>query len=317
LAALTIYDSAQGYVQGVLAKSRLLDATPSTKNSRKAIARIIFADLCRNGIPKLGIITRPVLRLPAVAKTLDVGVVYLASCGFVAQRAAVLQLAIAAFAMLAILGLVLFGELVVAFFLAACVLFLLWQKASSGLKKEKAANNEQLPDVIHTIGLCFSSGLSLQQAMTHTAQESTGQMSKLLANCASDMQAGRSVDEALANLEQHCEISDVRFMAVALEIQHLTGGALKDLLASAATAIRSDLELKRSLKVQTAQSQLSARIVSLLPLALVVLLSLAMDGYLATFFSSAEGFTLLVVAAILEVSGILLVRHILANGAGL
>ena len=125
------------------------------------------------------------------------------------------------------------------------------------------------------------------------------------------------MDEALANIEQHCEISDVRFMAVALEIQHLTGGALKDLLASAATAIRSDLELKRSLKVQTAQSQLSARIVSLLPLALVVLLSLAMYGYLATFFSSAEGFALLVVAAILEVSGILLVRRILATGAGL
>jgi len=63
--------------------------------------------------------------------------------------------------------------------------------------------------------------------------------------------------------------------------------------------------------VQTAQSRLSAKVVSAMPLVLVGVLSVAMDGYLATFFNSAGGFMLLVTAVAMELVGIMLIRSIL------
>jgi len=63
--------------------------------------------------------------------------------------------------------------------------------------------------------------------------------------------------------------------------------------------------------VQTAQARLSAKVVSLLPLFLVAAMSLTMDGYLATFFSSAGGLMLLAAAVGMEAAGIVLIRRIL------
>jgi tight adherence protein B len=68
--------------------------------------------------------------------------------------------------------------------------------------------------------------------------------------------------------------------------------------------------------VQTSQARLSARVVTLLPLVLVAILSLAMEGYLQTFFSSAEGLTVLFVALAMEFAGVLLIRRILGVDLG-
>jgi tight adherence protein B len=160
--------------------------------------------------------------------------------------------------------------------------------------------------------MCFSAGYSLEQALTQTAQESPEPLAFELRKTASDMQAGCSVTEALQLLELRTQLPDLRFVSAALEIQHQTGGSLRDILDSAAQSVNDSFELHRSLEVQTAQARMSARVVSIMPIALVALLSLCMDGYLASFFSSFAGFALLVIAAAMEIVGIVLIRKILA-----
>lgn len=91
---------------------------------------------------------------------------------------------------------------------------------------------------------------------------------------------------------------------------------MREVLDATADSMRASFDLARSLEVQTAQARMSARIVSILPLALVLLLSLTMEGYLASFFSSPEGFALLVCAVLMEVAGIMLIKRILGVDLG-
>jgi tight adherence protein B len=169
----------------------------------------------------------------------------------------------------------------------------------------------QIPEALRSIGLCFSAGYSLQQALEQTASETPDPLGAELWQTVYDVTAGRSIEEALGGLERRTSASELRFALVALEVQHRTGGSLTELLENAACAVLATSDLRRQLETQTAQARLSARIVSLMPLVLVSLLSLAMDGYLQTFFSSAAGLTLLLLAVGMEVLGVVLIRRIL------
>lgn len=159
--------------------------------------------------------------------------------------------------------------------------------------------------------MCFMAGLSLEQAFGQTAEESQDPLRRELQKTVDDLQTGSSIMDSLSQLDKRLAMDEMRFVSVALEIQHRTGGSMREVLDAAADSMLASFDLSRSLEVQTAQARLSARIVSILPLVLVALLSLAMEGYLASFFTSLTGFALLVCALVMELAGILIIRRIL------
>ncbi len=74
---------------------------------------------------------------------------------------------------------------------------------------------------------------------------------------------------------------ELAFVAVALDVQHQTGGSMGQVLDAARDSVEGELELRRSLRVQTAQAKLSARVVSVMPFALVAVFSLVSEDFLA------------------------------------
>ena len=86
---------------------------------------------------------------------------------------------------------------------------------------------------------------------------------------------------------------------------------MERVLDAARETVEGELELTRSLRVQTAQAKLSARIVSVMPIVLVALFSLVSKDFLGPFFSSFAGMALLCIAIAMQVAGIVSVRHML------
>lgn len=189
-------------------------------------------------------------------------------------------------------------------------------KVNVWLRKRNSLLREQLPDALRGLGMCFMAGLSLEQAFDQTVLECREPLRRELRRTVDDLHTGSSVRESLSALDARLSMDEIRFVSVALEIQHRTGGSMREVLDSAADSLLASFDLSRSLEVQTAQARMSARIVSTLPLALVLVLSLTMEGYLATFFSSPAGFALLVCALALQVAGILFIRKILGVDLG-
>ena len=90
---------------------------------------------------------------------------------------------------------------------------------------------------------------------------------------------------------------------------------MASVLDAAQKAVTGRLDLARQLKVQTAQARLSARVVTVLPFALLAVLSLLSPGFLDPLFSNAMGWIVLAFALLLQVGGIVWVRSILREVA--
>ena len=75
--------------------------------------------------------------------------------------------------------------------------------------------------------------------------------------------------------------------------------------------MEGEIELARSLRVQTAQAKLSARIVTAMPFVLAALFSLMSPGFLGPFVESVPGMALLAMALAMQAAGVLMVQRML------
>ncbi|MCL2339631.1 MAG: type II secretion system F family protein [Actinomycetia bacterium] len=289
---------------------------PRQRAANDPSGQMILASLIRNGWPLLRWPAAQLLRVKAWQTLTNRFWQYLVPRYPQSHLPALSELLLAGNLLVSLLV----GLLSHQFWLAGVALLLmplLWSNLlAKHLAKRWVLMRDQIPDTLQCLGFCFLSGCSLQQAFQQTTAETPEPLRSELAKVSDDLQSGMGVWEALSALEQRNRIMELGYLAVALEIQHRTGGSFKDLLDAVAVSVRSAGELKRQLQVQTAQSRLSFKVVAGLPLALVAVMSIAVDGYLATFFTSVEGFGLLLIATLLEVTGILLIRRTLGVDLG-
>jgi tight adherence protein B len=122
---------------------------------------------------------------------------------------------------------------------------------------------------------------------------------------------GGDASQALREMRVGAHASELAFVAVALDVQHQSGGAMRQVLDAAAETVKSEIELRRTLRVQTAQARLSARIVVVMPFILIAAFSLASPDFLTPFFTSVFGYALLGVALVMQAAGVVLVRRAL------
>ncbi|MEG0324450.1 MAG: type II secretion system F family protein, partial [Raoultibacter sp.] len=182
--------------------------------------------------------------------------------------------------------------------------------------KDKRAEQmrESVPDVLRSMGVCFHAGFTLLQTFRQIATEIEGPLGSLFSRAAHELETGISAEEVLVSFRDQASIPELSFVAVALKVQHDAGGSMAAILDAARDSVQGEIELKRSLKVQTAQAKLSARVVTALPFVLIALFSLITEDFLAPFFSSAVGLILLAVAVAMQVTGVLIVRGMLNVG---
>lgn len=181
----------------------------------------------------------------------------------------------------------------------------------SEAEKRACAIRDEVPDALRSLGVCFKAGLSLMQTLRQTGTELKGPLGQLFIASSRSLETGGTVAEALSVFQSREGASELAFVAVALNVQHQAGGSVAHVLEAARESVEGEIELARSLRVQTAQAKLSARIVTLMPFALIALFSLMSPDFLAPFFESVPGMVLLGAALIMQIGGVLLVRRML------
>jgi tight adherence protein B len=305
---------------GALVLPQLVSAAQHLLHSAQARARflgddgkhpVLISDFLRNGVRLLRWLSRLLVGNCRLRAFFEVSASALRTCAYVTGERQVCELYCLGSLTVFSVAWLLSGNPVLGLSLAIALVFLTHTRATRVLRSWAERLREQIPDALRSLGLCFSAGYSLQQALEQTAAETPDPLGAELGQAVCDVAAGRSITEALDALEKRTSARDLRFALVALEVQHRTGGSLKELLENAAAAVVASGDLHRQLAVQTAQARLSARIVSVMPLILVGLLSVVMEGYLQTFFSSSAGFMLLTIALGMEALGVFAIRRIL------
>lgn len=203
-----------------------------------------------------------------------------------------------------------------AFAVVGCALAVAVGYVRAASDKRCDAMRDAVPDVLRSMGTCFDAGFTLQQTLSQVASETQGSLHSVFAHAVHVLETGGSATEALASLRQGSEVLELAFVAMALDVQHQTGGSMRQVLDAARDSVEGELALRRTLKVQTAQAKLSAQVVSVMPFALVAVFSLVSDDFLSPFFASVSGWALLALALGMQAVGVGMVRHVLAVGAG-
>ncbi len=178
------------------------------------------------------------------------------------------------------------------------------------------ALQKAMPEAVRLLCIALDAGSSLVNALEYAARNCDEPLATELSRVVWDLQAGQGFDEAMQRLRARTGGTEFAYLAVAMEIQHQSGGSLKDVLQSVSSMLQQDIELKQELDTKTAQARLSARVVACMPVVLLLVLSLLTQGYLAAFFTSPLGLLLFALACVLEVLGVVLVRKSLRVDLG-
>lgn len=235
--------------------------------------------------------------------------------GLVPSAVSILTVALAGFGFLVGLGWLVAGSPVFGIALAGGCLVIAGSSARGDAERRACALRDEIPDALRSIGVCFRAGLSLMQTLRQTGSEMKGPLGELFLSSARLLETGGTATEALSVFRRRTDASELAFVAVALEVQHMSGGSLASVLDAARESVEGEIELERSLRVQTAQAKLSARIVTVMPFVLVALFSLMSPGFLTPFLESAPGMLLLATALAMQVAGVCAVHRLLdVNG---
>ena len=184
-------------------------------------------------------------------------------------------------------------------------------KALTAAREAKYAHalKKAMPEAVRLLCIALDAGSSLVNALEYAARNCDEPLATELSRVVWDLQAGQGFDEAMRRLRARTGGTEFSYLAVAMEIQHQSGGSLKEVLQSVSSMLQHDIELKQELDTKTAQARLSARVVACMPVALLLVLSLLTQGYLAAFFTSPLGLLLFFSPCLLEVLGVVFVRR--------
>lgn len=275
-----------------------------------SVARTVM----RRGIGALMPASQWLRRFRAVERYSDEGSGALRECGIETSGESFLSVALAGAAAALAAGALVSGTAVgaVAVALFGAVLFGVWarSRADAALERER----EGVPGVLSSMDSCLKSGFSLPQTFDFIAAESRGALGARFARASRVVKTGGTVAEALACVREGAAVSELAFASVVLDVQHVAGGSVAHVLESTRRTVKEEMELRRALRVQTAQARLSAQVVSVMPFALVALCSLASEDFLVPFFESAAGMALLATAIAMQAVGIAAVRRMLRVG---
>ncbi len=148
----------------------------------------------------------------------------------------------------------------------------------------KAFNN-QLGDTITLMSNSLRSGYSFLQTLDMVSREAPPPVSTEFSRVVQEVGLGRSTEEALDNLLRRIPSEDLELLITAVNIQHEVGGNLAQILDTIGHTIRERVRIKGEIKTLTAQGRISAYVITGLPIALALFITVINPEYMSPLFT--------------------------------
>jgi tight adherence protein B len=187
--------------------------------------------------------------------------------------------------------------------------FMLWINARSQARLELFSR--QLPGLVKSLAAGLAAGLSLRQALADCAEEAAYPAREELQAISEQISLGLPLDEALRELSRRLPVEEVNTLLLGLAIQRRSGGNLVELLRDIGKTIDERRRLQGNLRIATAQSRMSAKIIGAMPLLVTAGVAFVDPTYIAPLFSTPAGLIMAALAVIFELTGFLVLRKIL------
>jgi tight adherence protein B len=180
----------------------------------------------------------------------------------------------------------------------------------SRANRRRQAFTNQLPDVLTLLIGALRAGFGVTQAVDMLVTRLPKPSSTEFERARRAVSLGLPITRALNDMADRVGSDDLYLVVTAMSVQQELGGNLAQILETIEETIRERIRIKREIRVLTAQQRLTGMILALLPVAAVLIIGTINRQYMSMLFTTAIGRTMVVVALVLELLGLLVIRRI-------
>jgi tight adherence protein B len=206
---------------------------------------------------------------------------------------------------------VIIHSLIVALLVGLCIPFAVRMLISRKVDRKRRLFAEQLPDNLQVLASALRAGHSFIGALSVVVDDAPEPSRSEFRRVVADEQLGVPLEDALHVVVERMESRELEQVALVGALQRQTGGNTAEVLDRVTETIRERFELRRTVRTLTAQGRLSRWVVSLLPLFLLTVISLLNPHYMHPLFSTTPGRIALVFAALMVISGSVVIKRII------
>jgi len=170
--------------------------------------------------------------------------------------------------------------------------------------------NVQLVDALQAMANAFKAGLTFPQAIEHVAREAMPPLSQEFGLFVKEVKLGVPLEEALINMGRRVGSDDLELVVVSTNIARQLGGNMAEMFETISTVIRERFRLEGKIDALTSQGKLQGWIVAAMPGVLGMVLNYMRPDLMEPMMNHLFGWILVLIIAIMEVMGILIIRRI-------
>ncbi len=178
-------------------------------------------------------------------------------------------------------------------------------------RRRVAAFEAGFPDAIDLLARAIRAGHAFSTGFQMVAEECPGPVGEEFRRCFEEQKFGLPLKDSLLNLIERIDLLDVRIFVTALLVQREVGGNLAEILDKISYTIRERFKVLRQVRVYTAQGRLTGYLLGALPLALGSIIFAMNQEYMKILFEREVGRVMIAGAAVLQVTGFLIIRRII------
>jgi tight adherence protein B len=177
--------------------------------------------------------------------------------------------------------------------------------------RQRRTFSEQLPDNLQVIASAMRAGQTFVGALQAVVDDAPEPSARELRRAVTDEALGVPLNEALTHVTERMKSEDFQHVAIVAGLQRDTGGNTAEVIDLVAETIRGRIEIRRLVRGLTAQGRLAGFVLSGLPAALLLIISVINPSYAHPLFHSTPGIIALVVALVLMITGSVIIRRII------
>ncbi len=170
------------------------------------------------------------------------------------------------------------------------------------------AFEEQLPPTLGLIASSLRSGHTLLRSIDMMVEETPPPMSDEFERVLAETRLGLPLIDALDRMADRVALKDFEWIVHAIRIQQTSGGKLADLLFTLAEFMRSREEVRREVRVLTAEGRFSAWTLVALPFVVGLYIQTTNPAYFQDMFTPT-GLLLMGAAGVMMVIGVVIMTR--------
>jgi len=169
---------------------------------------------------------------------------------------------------------------------------------------------QQLPEALDFLARSMRAGHAFSISLEMLGSESPDPLGQEFRTLFNELNLGAPLDSALTNFSVRVPILDIRLFVSSVLLQKQTGGNLSEILMRLAFIIRERFRLKGQVRAASAHGRMTAMVLTLMPLALVLALTLIAPDYLQLLTRDSDGKYLIAGAIVAQILGVFIMRRI-------